>query len=107
MTGNPSVDWVGVHILLWTAKHGPVPDGHCVGFVDKDITNLATENLVLMSFGDRLRRNSMHRYPPELQSAIFLNARLKKKIHEHDKRVTDAPVQNAGCIAKRNGTNGH
>jgi len=107
MTGTPSVDWIAVHILLWTAQHGPVPAGHCVGFADKDITNLAIENLILLSFGDRLRRNFMHRYPLELQSAIRANARLRKTINEYDQRSAGATVQDPDLAAARNGTDGH
>lgn len=106
ITGNPSVDWIGVHILLWTGQHGPVPAGHCVGFADKDITNLAIENLILLSFGDRLRRNFMHRYPLELQSAIRANAKLRKKINEYDQRSAGATVQDPERAAARNDPDG-
>jgi hypothetical protein len=106
MTGNQAVDWVAVHVMLWTAEHGAVPAGHCVGFADKDITNLAIENLILMSFGDRLRRNSMHRYPPELQSAMRANAKLRKKINEYDQRSAGPTIQDPERAAARNDTDG-
>ncbi|BBT16256.1 hypothetical protein WP8S17C03_23050 [Metapseudomonas otitidis] len=87
-TGYSPKDWVGVHILLWIEHNGPVPEKHCVIFKDGNRTNVVLENLELVSRAERMRRNSIHRYPPELKDAIRAVGRLKQAIREaeHEKQ---------------------
>ncbi|RTB85627.1 HNH endonuclease signature motif containing protein, partial [Pseudomonas aeruginosa] len=69
-TGYPPRDWKGIHILLWEEHFGPIPTGHCVCFKDNNKQNVVIDNLELITRAERMRRNSIHRYPPELKSAI-------------------------------------
>nr|WP_288356107.1 HNH endonuclease signature motif containing protein [uncultured Pseudomonas sp.] len=75
-TGYPPRDWKGVHILLWEEAHGPVPSGHCLAFRDGNKRNITLENLELITRAERMRRNTIHRYPPELKGAIRTLGRL-------------------------------
>lgn len=81
-TGYPPRDWKGVHILLWEEAHGPVPSGHCLAFRDGNKRNITLENLELITRAERMRRNTIHRYPPELKGAIRTLGRLKRTLKE-------------------------
>ena len=81
-TGYSPRDWVGVHTLLWQEQNGPVPAGHCLCFKDGNKQNIARENLELITRAERMRRNTIHRYPPELKDAIRAVGKLKRTIRE-------------------------
>lgn len=81
-TGYPPRDWKGVHILLWEEHHGQIPAGHCVCFKDGQKTNVILENLELLSRAERMSRNTIHRYPTELKSAIRTVRKLERVIRE-------------------------
>ncbi|WP_082706885.1 HNH endonuclease signature motif containing protein [Pseudomonas sp. EpS/L25] len=81
-TGYPPRDWIGVHILLWVEAYGPVPAGHCLSFRDGNKRHITLDNLELVSRAERMRRNTIHRYPPELKDAIRTLGRLKRAIQE-------------------------
>ncbi len=79
--------WRGLHLVLWEDAHGPLPRGHCLRFKDGDSLNVELENLELISRVENMRRNTIHRYPPELRSAIRAVGKLKRTIHaEQDRR---------------------
>lgn len=57
------------HVVLWEAKHGPVPPGHIVTFRDGDKRNFDDDNLVLVTRGQHglYNKNRINReFPPEL-----------------------------------------
>ena len=72
--------WRAVHLLVWEAAHGPLPKGHAIRFKDGDKTNIQLSNLELLSRADNMRRNTIHRYPPELKDAIRTIGRIKRKL---------------------------
>lgn len=85
----PARRWVGVHRLVWEAAHGPVPAGHAVVFragrrsqVEADITLDALE---LVSRAELMRRNSYHRYGPEIARAVQLRGALSRQINKRAK----------------------
>lgn len=80
-TGRAADDWVAVHVLNWETENGPIPPGHLLAFRDGDRMNIEPENLELISRGDLLKRNSVHRYPPELRQVIWLKGALVRKIN--------------------------
>jgi len=41
--------WKGKHIILWEEKNGPVPNGHCIIFGDKNKLNFELSNLICVS----------------------------------------------------------
>lgn len=81
-TGYPPRDWIGVHTLLWQEHNGPVPAGHCLCFRDGNKQNVTLENLELITRAERMRRNTIHRYPPDLKDAIRAVGKLKRTIRE-------------------------
>ncbi|HHN3312994.1 TPA: HNH endonuclease signature motif containing protein, partial [Pseudomonas aeruginosa] len=88
-TGYPPRDWKGIHILLWEEHFGPIPTGHCVCFKDNNKQNVVIDNLELITRAERMRRNSIHRYPPELKSAIRVISKLKRTIQEVEHEEQD------------------
>jgi hypothetical protein len=92
-TGYPPRDWVGVHILTWKEEHGPVPKGHAVAFKDRNKANICPENLELISRRELMRRNTIHKYPPELAGVIRLSASLKRKLRSLHEEHADRSSQ--------------
>ncbi|MFJ2453978.1 HNH endonuclease signature motif containing protein [Pseudomonas protegens] len=84
-TGYPPKDWHPVHVLLWEEHNGPIPANHCVCFIDGDRSRIALDNLELITRAERMRRNTIHRYPEELKSAIRAVGRLKRTIREAER----------------------
>ncbi len=87
-TGYPPVDWKAVHVLIWEEHHGPVPINQCVCFKDGNKSHIVLENLELITRAERMRRNTIHRYPEELKSVIRAVSKLKRTIQEaeHEKQ---------------------
>lgn len=79
-------NWEGVHRLVWVEAHGPIPAGHAVVFKPGRRTNvlqeITLEALDLVTRGELMRRNTIHRYPPELKQTMKLVARVKRIIKE-------------------------
>ena len=92
VTGYPPRDWVAVHVLLWQEAHGQVPPGHCLRFKDGNKQNIRLENLELVSRGENMRRNTIHRYPPELKKTIPLAGKLRRTL----RRKADGKEQDEG-----------
>ena len=78
-----------MHLLVWRAAHGPAPAGHAVIFRDGDKRNVALSNLECVSRAENMRRNSIHRYPPELKKTIRAAAKLRRTIEEYDNEKPD------------------
>jgi hypothetical protein len=76
--------WKLIHVLEWEKFHGPVQSGFCVIFRDGNKSNTSIENLELLSRAELMQRNSIHRYPQELASAIRLVNKLKGRINDHE-----------------------
>lgn len=88
-TGYPPRDWVTIHTLLWQEHHGEIPKGYVVVFKDRDKTNIQLDNLELVSRAEMCRRNSIHRFPPELKQAIRTVGKLKRLIKERENEKQD------------------
>ena len=84
-TGFPPRDWQSMHSLIWIKANGPIPPGHLVAFRDGDRANIVLENLELVSRGELMLRNTIHRYPAELKDAIRLIGKVGRTI----KRIED------------------
>lgn len=85
-TGYPPRDWKNVHVLLWEEHHGPVPPGHIVVFRDRNRAHIEIDNLELITRAENMRRNTIHRYPPELKDAIRVIGRVRKEIAHHEEQ---------------------
>lgn len=94
-TGNTPRDYRSVHSIVWEASHGPIPAGHVVIFRPGTATSIAAEitpeKLELVSRAELMRRNSRHaRYPPELNSLMYLKGALNRKINSRLKKEQHA-----------------
>ena len=80
--GPPHRRWQSVHEIIWEEHNGPRPAGHLVVFKDGNRRNFSPDNLELITRAENCRRNSIHRYPPELKQAIRRLKKLKRTIEE-------------------------
>lgn len=74
--------WYPKHQLLWEKTHGKPPEGMVLIFKDGNKNNCVIENLKLITFAENMMRNTIVQYPPELQTVIKLNNKIKRKINE-------------------------
>lgn len=82
-------DWKQVHVLLWEQHHGPIPAGFILVFCDRNRTNIQIDNLELITRAENCRRNSIHRYPPELKEVIRLQKKLERAIRKRNDEEQD------------------
>lgn len=73
--------WILYHQKIWTDVNGPIPSKHIVIFKDGNTMNCDISNLELITMKQNVIRNSIRRFPQEIQQVIKLNAKLKKKIN--------------------------
>ena len=85
-TGYPPHDWVEVHRLLWEEHHGPIPEGHVIIFKDGNKKNICIENLEMLTLAENVKRNSIHRYPPQVKTAIRALGKFKQRIKKHEQQ---------------------
>lgn len=78
--------WKPVHLILWEEVNGPIPARHKVIFLDNNKQNVVIDNLLLVTFEEAMRRNTIHRYPKEIVKAIKTISKLKKTIRNHGKK---------------------
>jgi hypothetical protein len=77
--------WKQKHLLVWKETHGAFPSpGMKVSFKDGNRNNVTAENLECITQAELTRRNSIHRYPPELKEVIRLAAKVRRKINERE-----------------------
>lgn len=91
--GHGRHDWRQVHVLLWEQHHGPVPPGLILVFKDRNRQHIALDNLELIDRAELCRRNTIHRYPPELKEVIRLQKKLERAIRKRtDEEQDDRPA---------------
>jgi len=78
--------WVLTHRLLWESIHGAIPKGCVIRFKDGNTMNLHISNLECIHKTENAIRNSIHRFPGELQTVIRLKSKLNKKIKQNGKK---------------------
>jgi len=72
--------WKELHRYNWEKEHGPIPKGFNIVFRDGDSLNCSIENLEIVSNAELMRRNTIHRYPPEVKQTIRLIGKLERTI---------------------------
>lgn len=72
------------HVYKWEQEHGPVPEGHCLLFIDGDKTNIKLENLMLVSRNELLQLNKVgySDAPDDVKPSVLALSKLKMKIFE-------------------------
>ena len=70
--------WKPKHVIVWEAANGPVPEGHCVIFLDGDKNHISLDNLALISKATNARRNQIgfHGNSSELGKIAVATAEL-------------------------------
>lgn len=86
--------WRPVHVMVWEAANGPVPEGHIVVFRPGLKTLIAAEitadRLETVTLAENMRRNSYHnRFPPELKELVHLKARITRRVRRRIKEQED------------------
>lgn len=99
LTDDPSIfpanRWKPVHVIVWEAAHGPVPEGHIVRFKSGMKTLVTSEitpdRLEMVTLAENMRLNTVHRYPKEVVGLIRMKGVLNRKINritrqQHEKQ---------------------
>lgn len=81
-TGIKKADWKAVHVIVWEAENGPLPDGQIVVFKDRNRENLTPDNLIALTRAENMRRNSIDRYPPEYRSTALTLGWFRRKLNK-------------------------
>lgn len=79
--------WIPYHRYLWEKKHGPVPKNHVIIFKDGNTLNCKLSNLKCITKQENMIRNSISKYPIDLQKAILLRNKLNNKLYDLSKNI--------------------
>jgi hypothetical protein len=74
-------NWILYHHKIWKDANGPVPKGSVIRFKDGNRMNCILDNLELVSMVDNMKKNTIHRFPEEIQQVIKLKSKLNRKIN--------------------------
>lgn len=87
-----SMKWILHSRYVWEQHYGPIPSGHVIRHRDGNTLNDDPANLECISKAANALRNSIQRYPAEVQSVIRayhkLNRVIRRKDEEQDGRLT-------------------
>lgn len=78
--------WELLHRVNWVKAYGPIPAGMLVAFKDGDQMNCDPDNLFLETVEQHMKRNTIHRYDPQLRAAIRQLATFKRKIKTYEEQ---------------------
>ena len=71
--------WELLQRYVWTQANGEIPPGSVVIFLDGNYLNCDISNLQVISRRENMARNTIQRYPAELQEVMKLTCKLKRK----------------------------
>ena len=71
--------WELLQRYVWTQANGEIPPGSVVIFLDGNYLNCELNNLQVISRKENMARNTIQRYPAELQQIMKLTCKLKRK----------------------------
>lgn len=80
--------WEALHVIKWTKLRGKIPHGKVVVFKNHDPADCKIANLELVSRKELMKRNSIHRYPEEIKSAILHLGAYKRKLRKYAEKQT-------------------
>lgn len=78
--------WKPVHRLVWERANGPIPAGHAVVFrpgrktADPELITL--DAIELVTRAELMKRNTIHRYGPEIASIQKLRGSIRRRIKQ-------------------------
>ena len=73
--------WILYHNKIWIDHNGPIPKKCIVRFIDGNTRNCDISNLEMVSMKENMARNSIQRFPEEIQQIIKLTSKLNKTIN--------------------------
>lgn len=73
--------WILYHNKVWIDHNGPIPKGSLIRFIDGNTRNCDISNLEMVSMKENMERNTIQRFPEEIQQIIKLTSKLNKKIN--------------------------
>jgi hypothetical protein len=88
-SGSRHLRWRPVHRLVWERENGPVPAGHAVTFKPgrhtTDPERITLDALELVTRAELMRRNTVHRYGPEVARIAQLRGAINRQINQRIK----------------------
>lgn len=85
--------WPLLNRHIWEQHNGPIPPNHAVVFKDGDRTNVAIENLELLSRRELMARNSSQRWGKEVFGVIQLRGALNRKLRRLSEKQNERSSQ--------------
>ncbi|MBO1529616.1 HNH endonuclease [Psychrobacter sp. F1192] len=84
--------WQHKHKLLWERHHGPIPDNHCIRFIDGNRQNIVLSNLICLPRAVHATLN--HHLKPntkdaDLNKTIILAECVRQKVRSKQKGCHD------------------
>jgi len=71
--------WELLQRYVWTQANGEIPIGSVVIFLDGNYLNCELSNLQVITRKENMARNTIQRFPAELQEIMKLTCKLKRK----------------------------
>ena len=71
--------WELLQRYVWTQANGEIPRGSVVIFLDGNYLNCELSNLQVITRKENMARNTIQRFPAELQEIMKLTCKLKRK----------------------------
>jgi len=71
--------WELLQRYVWTQANGEIPRGSVVIFLDGNYLNCELTNLKVITRRENMARNTIQRFPAELQEIMKLTCKLKRK----------------------------
>jgi hypothetical protein len=78
--------WIRKEILIWEEVYGKVPKGYVVRVIDPRKNKYDINNLMIITWSENMKLNTIHKYPEELKKTIRALSKLKKTIRKNAKK---------------------
>jgi hypothetical protein len=75
--------WIRKEILIWEEAYGKIPKGSILRVINPLLNKYDINNLMLISKGENMKLNAIHRFPEELKKTIRALIKLKKTIRKN------------------------
>jgi hypothetical protein len=75
--------WIRKEIIIWEEVHGKIPKGSILRVINPLLNKYDINNLMLISKGENMKLNAIHKYPEELKKTIRALTKLKKTIRKN------------------------
>ncbi len=72
--------YLQLHHEIWVERHGQIPEGHQVGFIDGDKTHLSIDNLICLPVGEMTRLHNP-KHPTPVRYCEYCNLQLVRILY--------------------------